>query len=271
MLEVTNATVRLGTRGVLHEVSHKFAAGRLTVIVGPNGAGKSTLVKVLSGELRPLHGSVTLGGRPLRQCPAHELAARRAVVPQATALAFPFTVREVVGLGATVPGFGLAEQSQHVLRAMRLAEVDEFSGRYYTELSGGERQRVHFARAICQLLASHAPAHDTALLLDEPTSNLDLPHQAHIMAQARAQTTLGRCVIAVLHDLNLAAAWADDVVALHDGRIRAAGPPKDVLNETVLQTIYGARINVLRLPGSDVPIVLPYAAPGAGNHASASS
>lgn len=267
MIDAKDVTVRLGSRVVLRNLSHRFRAGGLTVIVGPNGAGKSTLIKALSGELRPLQGSVVFGERPLQEFPAHELAARRAVVPQATALAFPFTVQEVVGLGATVPGFGLAEQSQHVLRAMRLAEVGEFARRYYTELSGGERQRVHFARALCQLLASQAAAHDTALLLDEPTSNLDLPHQAHIMAQARIQAELGRCVVAVLHDLNLAAAWADEIVALHDGRIYAAGSAREVLNADVLQGIYGSRINVLELPGSDLPLILPYAAPDRGSRA----
>lgn len=257
MIEVRNASAQLGRRVVLHDVSFAPAAGRLAVVVGPNGAGKSTLIKLLSGELAPVGGRVTLAGTSLGSLSASALAARRAVVPQAAVLAFPFTVREVVGLGSSVPGFGLAAEGESVLKALAIADIAHLHDQPYTQLSGGERQRVHFARALCQLMAAGTPAAETILLLDEPTSSLDLPHQMQLMRQARAEARAGRTVVAVLHDLNLAATWADDIVALQGGRVVACGQPIEVLSEATLSRIYGCPFVVSRMPGTDMPMVLP--------------
>lgn len=257
MLEISNASARLGRRMVLHDVSFAPAPGRLAVVVGPNGAGKSTLMKLLSGELAPVRGSVTLAGKPLASFSASALASRRAVVPQAATLAFPFTVREVVGLGSSVPGFELVAECESVMRALGIADIAYLRDQPYTQLSGGERQRVHFARALCQLMAARTPAAETILLLDEPTSSLDLPHQMLLMRQARAEARAGRTVVAVLHDLNLAATWADEIVAVQGGRVVACGRPQDVLREETLSRIYGCPLAVGRVPGTDMPIVLP--------------
>lgn len=257
MLEISNASARLGRRMVLHDVSFAPAPGRLAVIVGPNGAGKSTLMRLLSGELAPVEGGVTLAGKALAAYSASALAARRAVVPQAAVLAFPFTVREVVGLGSSVPGFELAAEGESVSRALGIADIAHLSDQPYTQLSGGERQRVHFARALCQLMAARTPPADTVLLLDEPTSSLDLPHQMLLMRQARAEARAGRTVVAVLHDLNLAATWADDIVALHGGRVAACGRPREVLREETLSNIYGCPLVVSNIAGPDMPVVLP--------------
>lgn len=258
LLELADVSVRLGGRTVLDHVSHSISRGRLTVVVGPNGAGKSTMLRVLTGELRPATGCASWAGAPIDTLAPDYLASRRAVVPQGAVLAFPFQVREVVALGATVPGFGLPEPRQPIERAMREADIAHLSTRSYTQLSGGERQRVQFARALCQLYASRVEAEETALLLDEPTSNLDLPHQIHLMRCARAQARMGRTVVAVIHDLNLAAAWADDVMAIGSGDIAFSGAPRHVLTAANLERAYGTRIHVARLPGVALPVVLPH-------------
>jgi iron complex transport system ATP-binding protein len=152
MLETMHLAVDRGARRVLSGVSLLFSPGRLAVIAGPNGAGKSTLIKALSGELSAAQGAVYLDGEALHRTPAAALAARRAVVPQATSLSFPFTVLEVVRLGSSVPGFGHDRHDEHAQAALAAIDLPHFAQRLYTQLSGGERQRVHFARALCHWL-----------------------------------------------------------------------------------------------------------------------
>ncbi|MDX2203402.1 MAG: heme ABC transporter ATP-binding protein [Hyphomicrobiaceae bacterium] len=261
LLVLDGVSVRLGHRAVLQQVSHAIPPGRLTVIVGPNGAGKSTLVRVLSGELPPAAGAALWKGVPIAALSAARLAGLRAVVPQAAVLAFPFKVHEVVALGASVPGFGLAGHRRSIERAMAEADIAHLAARTYTELSGGERQRVQFARALCQLFAAQTPEAETALFLDEPTSSLDLPHQSLLMQRAAAQARAGRTVVAVLHDLNLAAAWGEHVMAISGGRLAAHGSPREVLTAATLGSLYNARIDVATMPGSGLPVVLPNAGP----------
>ena len=181
MLEAKGITIERSGRKLLDDVSVAIVPERVTALVGPNGAGKSTLIKVLAGEIVPTLGDVLLDGRNLKTFRAAELAARRAIVPQSTVLSFPFSVIEVVKLGASVPGF-----DQHPEHSTRIAEdalsdvgLTEFRDRFYSQLSGGERQRVHVARALCQLNAGIRRHSQTAvLLLDEPTSSLDLSIKA---------------------------------------------------------------------------------------------
>ena len=257
MLQLDTATIAIGKRAILHDVSLSIPAGRVTVLIGPNGAGKSTLMRALSGEIAPTRGRVLLDGRDLTAVTARELASRRAVMPQATQLGFPFRVEEVVGLGASVPAFAMSRTSTAVREAMELADISVLHHRLYTELSGGERQRVHFARAMCQLIAARTPPEHTILLLDEPTSSLDIPHQMLLMERADNEARRGRAVVAVLHDLNLAATWGDQIVAVSDGRVAAVGPPPEVLTGTLLSRIYKYPIVVLPSPDGTSPSVLP--------------
>ncbi len=258
MLGVRFLTVQIGARTILSDMTMSFPKGRLSVIIGPNGAGKSTLLRVLSGEMRPSQGRVRFGGMDLHSIDAHALASRRAVMPQATQLAFPFRVEEVVALGASVPAFASRTQDASVREAMAIADVAHLAGRDYMRLSGGERQRVHFARALCQLLAAKAAPETTVLLLDEPTSSLDLPHQMHLMERASVEAGRGRTVVAVLHDLNLAATWADQIVALAGGTLAAVGRPADVLTSKCLSEVYRYPISVSELEGSaGTPAILP--------------
>jgi iron complex transport system ATP-binding protein len=260
MLETQDVWVEAGGHALLAGVAAAFMPGRVTAIIGPNGAGKTTLLRVLSGEIAPTRGEARLDGECLRSFSAAALAQRRAVVPQASAVAFPFTVREVVLLGVTVPGFGLADTAARVQADKALDDMDllAFADRLYPTLSGGERQRVHVARALCQLAV--APLHRTetrCLLLDEPTASLDLAHQGQVLAAMRRQADHGYIVLTILHDLNLAAALADHLVLLAGGRVMAAGPPRDVLQDELLTASYGCRVMANRIPDDGRPFVLP--------------
>jgi len=228
--------------------------GALTAIVGPNGSGKTTLMRALTGELAGraiASGRVTLDGRPLAELDPAALAQRRAVLPQASALAFPFTVLEVVRLGAADPTAAVAALAQVGLAG--------FGGRFYQELSGGEQQRAQLARALAQV--ARAPADGAArwLLLDEPVASLDIRHQIAVMRLARGFAQAGGGVIAVMHDLNLTALFADAVAVMVDGRIAAAGPPEAALTDAVLSAAYACALRVNTAPTEGL-FVLPHAA-----------
>jgi iron complex transport system ATP-binding protein len=261
MLEARGVTVERRGRKLLDEVYVTMPAGRITSIVGPNGAGKSTLIKVLAGEIKPTQGEALIEGRNLRTFSAMELATRRAIVPQSTTLSFPFMVIEVVKLGASVPGFDQNQDYSNRIAEDALCDVglEDFRNRLYAELSGGERQRVHIARALCQLNAAlRRRSHTAALLLDEPTSSLDLAHQSLVLGEAREQAAEGRAVVVVLHDLNLAAAWSDEIVLMSQGRIAARGSPEAVFQDELLSTVFGCQIRANRVPAPGVPYMLPH-------------
>ena len=260
MLEARHVSVTAGGNFLLKGVGVAARPGRIVALIGPNGAGKSTLLRVLSGELMPTHGGALLDGRPLAAFSAAELARRRAVVPQASALAFPFTVLEVAMLGITVPGLSPTTSAARAagIEALAAVGLSALADRLYVHLSGGERQRTHIARALCQIAASAVRADQTrCLLLDEPTSNLDLAHQGLVLEAVRRQASGGTAVLAVMHDLNLAAALADELVLLVGGEIKASGPPRQVLRDGLLSAAYGCPVTPNRTPGGDRPFVLP--------------
>ena len=261
MLEAQGITVERSGRKLLDDVSVAILPERVTAIVGPNGAGKSTLIKVLAGEIVPTHGDVFLDARNLKTFRAAELAARRAIVPQSTFLSFPFSVIEVVKLGASVPGFDQNPEHSTRIAEDALSDVGltEFRDRLYSQLSGGERQRVHVARALCQLNAGIRRHGQTAvLLLDEPTSSLDLAHQSLVLREARSQADDRRAVAVVLHDLNLAAAWADEIVLMSSGGIAARGPPPEIFRDELLSAVFGCPIRTNVPPPAGIPYMLPH-------------
>jgi iron complex transport system ATP-binding protein len=263
MLRARSATYRVGEKALVSNVDLTLRPGVFAAIIGPNGAGKSTLLKLLSGELKPTLGAVELDGRSLASYQPAMLARRRAVVPQATVLSFPFTAGEVVLLGATVPGF--AETPAHIERAamecLRTVGLLDLADRLYTHLSGGERQRVHIARALLQLAIADKDRQEASiLLLDEPTASLDLAHQGVVLAEARRQAQGGRAVLAVLHDLNLAAAFADELILMSRGKIAARGTAREVLSDELLSLAYGCEVRTNKTPAQGVPFVLPHAA-----------
>ena len=249
MINVKGLSVRLGGKVCLRGVDLETHSGELVAIIGPNGAGKSTLLKAISGELEPDEGQALIDGRSREQWQRQALARQMAVMGQAPSLAFDFTVRELVELGRA-PHRGSAGVQNHraiVDYAIRLSGLAEFADRLVPSLSGGERQRAFFAKAIAQLM--RAPdtlqGRDRLLLLDEPTSALDLAQQVRVMGAARAMVEAGGAVLAVLHDLNLTASYADRVAVLFDGELVAYGPTQDVLKAEALSAWYGCPVDVL--------------------------
>jgi iron complex transport system ATP-binding protein len=270
MFSALNLSVTLSGREVLHGIDLALAPGELTVFVGPNGAGKSTLLKRFTGELRTGQGEVLFDGTPLAHWPRRELARRRAVLSQSQHVGFPFTVFEVVSLGLSAAESVSAEGRRKIVQAS-LAAVDlpDAGRRLFLQLSGGEQQRVQFARVLSQL---GGPAADTGapakwLFLDEPTASLDVAHQLATLDVARRHVRVGGGALAILHDLNLASLYADRLVVLADGRIRASGAPADVLTEPLLRSVFGERVRILEDRRSGYRFVLPEPAQPGMRHA----
>jgi len=258
MIEANDIAVSIGRRQIISGVNFSVRPGELAAIVGPNGSGKTTFLKALSGEL-PYSGRVAINGRDLATMKPWEAASQRAVLPQSTALSFPFTVREIVGLGLTGGRSGAAAGEQEGLPEQALARVDlqGFAGRFYQELSGGEQQRVQLARVLCQVWSPVLESRARYLFLDEPVSSLDIKHQLIIMNIARDFAKRGGGVVAILHDLNLTAMYADRIHVMHRGRLAAAGAPGDVLSDELISTVFECDLKVGVLPPAGAPFVLP--------------
>lgn len=258
MFELEGVTLKYGRTQVLQPLTTSIEAGVLTVVAGPNGAGKSTLLKLLAREIRPTEGAVRFDGKLLNAFTANEMAHHRAVLPQASQLAFPFTVLEVARLGLLVTGGGRHEAA--VLAHDMLARVDleNHANRYYHQLSGGEQQRVHLARVMCQLESVSELPGTKFLFLDEPTSSLDLKHQLQILKLARDYRDRGVGVLAVLHDLNMSSLFADRLIVLQKGQVAADGAPADVVTSRLMSDVFEVPLEVNTIPGPETPFVLPH-------------
>lgn len=237
---------------VLRGVSLTAAAGRMVCILGPNGSGKTTLLKCLLGRLRPDAGEIVLDARPLRKYAPRELARALAYVPQIPAAAFAFTVGEIVLMGrfAHVGVMGLASGKDVAVarEAMKMTDTLRFAGRTLDELSGGEAQCVMIARALAQ--------QPRVMLLDEPTSHLDIRNQLVIYRMMRRLAhEWEMAVVCVSHDVNLAGRFADELVLMRDGRVTAAGTPAEVIREDVLARTYDVRIDLIETSDAPVPLV----------------
>jgi len=254
-LILTDVSYLIGGATLLQGVSLAVQPGEVLVLVGPNGAGKSTLMNVISGDLVPTSGEVILDGRAIGTYRPNELALRRAVLPQQSLLQFAFTVREVVEMGRTPHDDTADELRQHVQRALERTEMVPFADRVYPSLSGGEKARAQLGR----VLAQETPL----LLLDEPTASLDIRHQQHVMHLAQDVAAEGGSVVAVIHDLNLAASTAHRIALLHRGRIVADGPPWVVMEEKRLSEVYQCPIAVSKHPILNCPLILPLGRNGA--------
>lgn len=270
LLEARNITVDIGSARLLDDVSLSLSPGSVTCILGPNGAGKSTLLRVLAGALSPSQGEVQFSGRPLGRRP-DELARERAVLSQSTTLGFAFSVVEVVALGRSphVRQSSAALDRQVIEAALAAADVTHLADRRYPTLSGGEQQRVQLARVLAQLMDGTGDVSGKLLMLDEPTASLDLAHQQQVLAIARDFSRAGGTVLAVLHDLNLAASVADHVCLLKGGRLITSGRPKDVLTTDMIEDVFAIRTAVLDHPGQPTPLVVTL--PSANNDPSSAS
>ena len=255
LLEASSVGVRAGRVLLLDGVSAALPAGGVTAILGPNGAGKSTLLSVLSGERHPAAGQVRLEGRPLAGHDLRALARRRALVPQHSALAFSFTAAQVVELGFALAPPSAGRGRAIVADSLSRADALHLAGRFYPTLSGGERQRVQFARALAQLAAGDH-AKPQILMLDEPTASLDPAHQHQMLAAVRAWSRdQGGAAAVVLHDLTLAAAYADHFVLLKAGRRVAAGRMA-ALSPEMLGEAYAIRFQRLEAGDGGPPLLV---------------
>ena len=250
MVEAQNIGFRAGHRYLVAGVNARFEPGQLHLIIGANGAGKSTLVKVLSRLLTPADGRVFYDGQDVAHATERDLAKRRAVLSQAIEVAFPLSVRDVVMMGR-YPHFGTrpsAHDVEIIDEVMEFFEVTEMAGRSYPTLSGGEKQRVNFARVLAQVWRP-AAGHHRVLFLDEPLTFLDIRHQIDFMKKVR-QTVAGgdMIVIGVVHDLNLAARFADRLLLLNQGRVLAEGTSVEVLTAANIRAAFGIEPIVTTAP-----------------------
>lgn len=257
-IDVQNLSVRVGAKRLLDSVSFKVAQGETIAVIGPNGAGKSTLLRALSGEIAPSDGTVLLKGRTPQAWPPRELALHRAVLSQNITVTFPFTVLEIVRMGAG----DRRGKTIDVLAEAALAAVDlaGLHNRIIGTLSGGEQQRVHFARVMVQLACGEGEHGPGILLLDEPTASLDLRHQLDLVSVAKQCAARGTTVIAIVHDLNLAALIAERIIVLSHGRLAADGAPAETINDMTVGQVFGVSSAVGLMPQPGAPFVLPHRA-----------
>lgn len=243
MLEFQGVCAGYGGEEVLHEVNAAFSKGGVSAVIGPNGCGKSTLLKTADGLLRPSRGAVLLDGVPLPALKPRALARRVAYLPQSRA-AGSITARQLV-LHGRFPYLGYPRRYrtadlEAAERAMEWAGVVRLSGRRLNELSGGERQKVYLAMALAQ--------ETDYILLDEPTTYLDISHQLELMELARRLGEMGKAVVMVLHDLNLALRWCGRAVLLENGRIADAGTPEELCQRGSIERVFHVRMGSCLVP-----------------------
>jgi iron complex transport system ATP-binding protein len=246
MLVADGIDIKYGSKEILHNVSFTLAAGEIVALIGPNGAGKTTLIRSLNGTVAAANGFITIDGTKLNEFSRREIAKRISVVAQENETKFPIAVRDFVLAGRFANGSAFGWESsddvEAAKRALTECELDGFEDRLMNELSGGERQRVVLARA----LATGAKI----LLLDEPTANLDLAHQASMFRLVRDKCRGGYSAVVITHDLNLAAEFAERIILLSHGRIQAIGPPDEVLGEESLRKVFDVDVLLDRNPAS---------------------
>lgn len=258
-LEIEALNVSLSGTPIVRDVSFAAKAGAVTVVVGPNGSGKSTMLKAVTGELRHT-GRVRLNGTKVDGLPPEALAGLRAVLPQHTSLTFPLTVAEVVRLGIRRGALASGSSHRRIGEALERVDLDGFAARAYHSLSGGEQQRVQLARVLCQVWDPCPGGVPRWLFLDEPISSLDIRHQILIMDVAAGYARAGGGVVAVLHDLNLTALYADHILVMKTGRLLSQGTPKEVITDRLVSEAFDHPLRVSAVPAGEVPFILPQAA-----------
>lgn len=260
MLQAENICVRMGRKEILRDLALTAQADEVTAIVGPNGSGKTTLLKTLTGEVAHT-GRIRLFGADLDAMRPEDLAGLRAVLPQQTRLAFPFNVLEVVRLGL-MSGLD-ADRADLPSQALARVGLAGYEPRFYHELSGGEQQRVQLARVLVQVWEPLRDGIPRWLFLDEPVSALDIAHQLQVMQIAADFASRGGGVIAVMHDLNLTAMFAQSVVLMQAGRVAIQGRPEAVLTDDYLSHAYDCPVRINTAPqNARIPYILPQAAQG---------
>jgi iron complex transport system ATP-binding protein len=254
MLQVSKLTCKAGKKTLLNELSFEAKQGEILAIVGANGAGKSTLIKLLSREQKPVSGQILLNGIDLQTYKSDYLARIRAVLSQQYFISLPFKVHEIVMMGR-YPFFEYnphKKDSEITALALQKVKMSDFTDRQYHTLSGGEQQRVQLARVLAQIWETE----NGLLLLDEPTTGLDILHQHQIIEIARDFARQGFCVIAVLHDLNLAMQYADKVLILKNGHLQAFGPTRQTLTPEHIHLAFGLPVQCIEVPEQTHPFIV---------------
>lgn len=257
MFEARNITVQIGQKTILDDVSLGINAGEIVALLGANGAGKSTLLKSLCGDVKLKNGEINLENRGLEYWNYHELARKRAVLSQHSTLAFPFTAQEVALLGRNphIVGSESEKDLEIVRKAMILVEAEHLAAQFYPTLSGGEQQRVHLARVLAQIWEKWENS-ARYLLLDEPVSSLDLAHQHLTLQIARRFSRENTGVLVVLHDLNLAANYADRICLMKNGKIYRNGTTSEVLTAENIKEVFNFDVSILEHDGQS--LVVPH-------------
>ena len=262
-IEISNLSFSFGQHRVLKDVSLSVPDGEFIGLMGPNGSGKTTLLRCVMDYLRPASGAILVDMKPLHTMSPRELARTFAVVPQSSSTDFAFTAYDIVMMGRTphIKSRFAGETTtddESVREAMQLTNTWQFAQRNFSELSGGERQRVVVARAVAQM--------PKALLLDEPTVYLDISGQIEIMDLVKKlNKEKGITIVAVLHDVNLAARYCDRIALLSDGRLEAVGSPREVLTPEAMHAVYGVDVVIRRDPLSGSVYVMPRSTPTAAH------
>ncbi len=247
-----NIHVSFGSRSLIDEVNLDIHQGELTILLGPNGTGKSSLLKTITNEIE-FSGECHLYGIPIKSWPRHTLAKHLGVLPQHSQLSFNFSAREVVELGGLNLTIEKSKLDLVVESNMAKTDILHLANRSYPTLSGGEKQRVHLARVLTQLEQS---GDEKVLLMDEPTSALDIQHQHRTLQLAKSLVKTGGTVVVVLHDLNLAAQYADRIVILNKGKIASNGTPQQAIQVDIIEQVYQHRVEVLPHPTHGYPVVM---------------
>lgn len=255
MIEVNNVDFGVKGRQLIHQVSFSAKAGEFWAIVGANGAGKSTMMKLLSREHRPTSGQIQFDGRDLSKYKLSELARKRAVLAQQNSITLAFSVEEIVLMGR-YPFYDSQPTDRDLAivdHCLQKVGIAHFKNRSFPTLSGGEQQRVQLARTLAQIWEIDGGL----ILLDEPTTGMDLLHQYETFRLAREMTAKGYCVIAVVHDLNLALQYADQVLIMKSGQAFAAGIPEEVLNPENIKESFGLSVRLIQPDHTHFPIIVP--------------
>jgi iron complex transport system ATP-binding protein len=257
MLKVEALSYKIGSTSIIRQLSAHFQPGEFNMILGPNGSGKSTFLKLCSGELQPHKGAIYYGDQQLTIHTRTDMAKRRAVLSQHSELTFPLSVTEVVMMGRYPHFEHSPRQKDHAIckEAMATLDIQHLASRNYLTLSGGERQRVHFARVLAQIWEMPEEGY-RFLLLDEPMGHLDIKYQ-HAFLQLSKELLNNRTVlVAVMHDVNLSIQYADKLLFLKDGEVKAYGTPEQVISSSLIENVFSVRTTIIKNPISEKPHII---------------